>query len=942
MPNKFKPVESLPNFSKLEEEVLEFWKKDDTFRKSVEERPRDKSFSFYDGPPFATGLPHYGHIVPGTIKDIIPRFKTMQGFRVERRFGWDCHGLPIEYEMEKQLKISGKRDIEKMGIDKFNEACRGVVLKYAKEWEVIIGRLGRWIDFKKDYKTMDATYMESVWWVFKTLFDKKLIYEGYKSMHLCPRCATTLSNFEVTLNYKDKTDESVYVKFELVDAPKTYFIAWTTTPWTLPGNMLLAVNPKLKYARVTVGGEKFILLASKVDEVRSMNKEVRVEAIDIKNYIGKKYKQLPFKVKFDASKLHHTIVNADFVTEGEGTGVVHVAPAFGEDDLNLGKKLNAAFVQHINISGEVIPEVLEGYANESVFKLNKDIIIGFKNNILKTKPITHSYPLCWRCDTPLLNYATKSWFVETTKIKKNLLSNNDKIHWVPEHIKIGRFGQWLLQVRDWAISRSRYWGTPLPVWECEKCHEQKIIGSVHELEELTGMKVKDLHKHFVDKLIFKCECGGKFKRIAPVFDCWFESGAMPYGSNHYPFENKEKFDANHPADFISEGIDQTRGWFYTLHVLGVALFDKPAFKNCVVHGIVLAEDGQKMSKRKKNYPDPLLIVKKYGADSLRYFLMNSTVIKGEDLRFSEKGVSDVARQIFLPIWNTYIFFQKNIEIDNFQFQNPNSHTKSNNLLDQWITSRLNSLNKTITESLENYDIYEALKPVRLFVEDLSAWYIRRSRKRVGLQVEEPEDKQGFYETTYQVLTVITKLLAPFTPFFAEMMWQNLGNKTSVHLSEWPKVNRDLINDDLEKQMEFVRKICEMGNAKRKELKIKVRQPLSELRINELTNERINDELLLLVKNELNVKQVKFVSGDAKELQVEYDTKITPLLKAEGEAREIIRALQNLRKLAGCEISEQVDAEAVGIPSGFEQVLKKEVLIRQLTKGTENKIIRISK
>jgi isoleucyl-tRNA synthetase len=948
MSNKFKSVNPLPNFPALEEEILDFWRVNDTFHKSIKERPEEKSFSFYDGPPFATGLPHYGHIVPGTIKDIIPRFKTMQGFRVERRFGWDCHGLPIEYELEKELKLTGKADIEKMGVDVFNEKCRSVVLKYAKEWESIIGRLGRWVDFKNDYKTMDPTFMESVWWVFKTLHDKDLIYQGYKSMHICPRCATPLSNFEVTLNYKDKTDDSVFVAFKLKNRSSTYFVAWTTTPWTLPGNVLLAVNPKFEYVEVVVGKKKYIMLKSKVSEVFSHLQPTHysLQPIKIVDYLGEEYEPI-FLVK-TGDKLKYKIVEGDFVSDQDGSGVVHIAPAFGEDDLKLGTKLNAEFLQHVEMDG-LINDVLPEFQGISVFQLNKKVIELIKNDgsLIKLKPITHSYPLCWRCDTPLLNYATKSWFVKTIEIKKKLSENNEKIHWVPEHIKNGRFGQWLESVRDWAISRNRYWGTPLPVWECNKCQNHIVMGSKKELEDLVKKKVTDLHKHFVDKLTFRCECGGEFKRIPEVFDCWFESGSMPYGSNHYPFENKEKFDDKHPADFISEGIDQTRGWFYTLHVLSTALFDKPAFKNCIVHGIVLAEDGQKMSKRKKNYPDPLEIVKKYGADALRFFLMNSTVIKGEDLRFSEKGVADVVRQILLPIWNTYSFFQKNIETDNANFKFQISNFKLSNSLDQWILSRVNQLTKTVTESLENYDILESLKPVRLFVEDMSTWYIRRSRKRVGPSAEQNSDKTSFYETTYQVLVTLTKLLAPFTPFFAEMMWKNLGNNDSVHLETWPEEIEVEQNDktyvkihvELEDQMTVVRKICELGNGKRKELKIKVRQPLTELRI---TNYElgISDSLLRLIKDELNVKNVVFLKGkkDA-ELIVDYDINLTPELIAEGEARELIRALQDLRKKAGLKIKDRIDVQVVAFPKDFEEMIKKEVLIDKMEIGEETKIIK---
>jgi isoleucyl-tRNA synthetase len=962
---KFKSVNSTPNFPSLEEEVITFWRKDGTFKKSIEERSKDKTFSFYDGPPFATGLPHYGHIVPGTIKDIIPRFKTMQGFRVERRFGWDCHGLPIEYEMEKELKINGKQDIEKMGIDKFNEACRSVVLRFAKEWETIVERLGRWVDFKNDYKTMDPSFMESVWWVFKTLFDKNLVYQGYKSMHICPRCATPLSNFEVTLNYKDKKDDSVYVAFKLKNKKDTYFVAWTTTPWTLPANVLLAINPKLQYAEAGVDGKTYILLKSKAEEVFShlRTTDYVLRTVSIQDYLGENYEPL-FNVK-TSDKLKYQIMEGDFVSGEDGTGVVHIAPAFGEDDLNLGKKVNSDFIQHVEIDGMINDCFPEGQGMH-VFKLNDFVIRKLKENgaLIKLKSTVHSYPYCWRCDTPLLNYATKSWFVKTTEIKQKLVDENAKIHWVPEHIKTGRFGQWLVQVRDWAISRSRYWGTPLPVWECKSCKSQKVMGSVAELEKYCGQKTSDLHKHFVDKIVFKCECGGEYRRIPEVFDCWFESGSMPYGSNHYPFENKEEFEKNHPADFISEGIDQTRGWFYTLHVLSTALFNEPAFKNCVVHGIVLAEDGQKMSKRKKNYPDPLDIVHKYGADALRFFLMNSTVIKGEDLCFSEKGVADVVRQIFLPIWNVYVFFQKNIEVDktkiNADIVTGRCPVTTNNVLDRWILSRLNYLNLIVTASLENYDIYEALKPVRPFVEELSAWYIRRSRKRVGPASNAADasiDKQSFYGTTYIVLSTLAKLLAPFTPFFAETMWKNLlprrqagGNEESIHLTNWPTVDKNAINEDLEKQMVLVRKICEVGNAKRKELMIKNRQPLSLIKMKiKHWHGKISDELISLIKDELNVDKVRIdivpsgtvvvTSLEPSIEDEEYDTKITPELKAKGEERDLIRALQALRKKAGLQINEYVNAEVVSVPQGSEETIKREVLIKELKIGSENKITR---
>lgn len=935
---KLKKVSTNPNFAQLEEEILEFWRKNDTFIASIEKNSPDKTFSFYDGPPFATGLPHYGHIVPGTLKDIFPRYKTMRGWRVERKFGWDCHGLPLEYEMEKELKISGKKEIEKMGVDKFNEACRKTVLRYAAEWERIIGRLGRWVDFKNDYKTMDVNFMESVWWVFKTLYDQKLVFQGYKSMHICPRCATTLSNFEVTLNYKDKEDISLYVLFKVVKLPETYFLAWTTTPWTLPGNVLLAINPSLAYVEAVWQGKKLILSEKSYVELAKEISFQAVKKIEIKEFLGMEYLPL-YNVelpKNETEKKKYQVVVADFVSNDEGTGVVHVAPAFGEDDLSLGQKENSLFIQHVNIEGE-INDCLPYYSGESVFSFNKKAVeyLSGRGSVFLAKKIIHSYPHCWRCDTPLLNYAARSWFVAVSQFKDQLVKNNKTIHWVPHHIGIGRFGNWLEQARDWSISRARYWGTPLPVWICDKCQDKKVFGSKIELEKATRSKLADLHKHFVDQLFFPCSCGGMYRRVPEVFDCWFESGSMPYGSNHFPFENEQKFRTNHPADFISEGIDQTRGWFYTLHVLSTAIFGKPAFKNCIVHGIVLAEDGQKMSKRKKNYPDPLVIVAKYGADALRFFLMNSTVIKGEDICFSEKGVADVVRTIFLPLWNIYAFLQTNLEITSFELQDENLEVKPTgkfHLLDRWILSRLANLTLKMTEKMEEYDVYETLKPVRTFVEDFSTWYIRRSRGRV--------DSFDFFKTTTKVLLTLAKLLAPFVPFFAESLWLNFGFSQSVHLQTWPEVDHNTIDNVLEEKMQQIRKLAEVGNAQRKKLQLKVRQPLASMTVHNFELAAKDQEYLFLLKEELNVKNILFVKDDSEPLSVDFDTNITWELKQEGEARDIIRILQDLRKKENCSLTEEVSAEiSCQVPAGFEEYIKKKVLLKSLTVGKENKIIR---
>ncbi|MBU3956908.1 isoleucine--tRNA ligase [Patescibacteria group bacterium] len=907
----FKPVSAKVSFPKIEEKILRFWKKNKIFEKTIRRRPKTKELVFYDGPPFATGLPHYGHIVPGTVKDIIPRYWTMKGYRVERRFGWDCHGLPVEYELERELKIKDKKEILKMGIAKFNEACRGIVLRYTKEWERVIPRLGRWVDFKNDYRTMDPAYMESIWWVVKSLWDKGLIYEGYKSLHICPRCATPISNFEVAQGYEDKKDKSVVIKFELLDRPGTFLLAWTTTPWTLPGNVLLAVGPKIKYIEVSGEKEKYILAKEKVKEVFGQQKFKVSKKISSKELVGKKYKPL-FNIA-PRGKKSYVVVAADFVSTEEGTGIVHVAPAFGEEDLLTGQKEKAAFVQHIDMDGKVT-KMLPKFKGISVFELNDRVIedLSRRELLFSSFDIVHSYPHCWRCETPLLNYAMKTWFVAVTRIKDKLIANNRKIKWVPSHVKYGRFGKWLEGARDWAISRNRYWGTPLPIWRCDKTEEIEVIGSIKELEKKAGRKVSDLHLHKIKNLTWlNSKTGGTMRLSGEVLDCWFESGSMPYAFSHYPFENKKWFEEHFPADFIAESIDQTRGWFYTLHVLATALFNKPAFKNVVTNGMVLAEDGQKMSKRRKNYPDPEKLVREYGADALRFYLMSSAVIKGEDLCFSEKGVVNVLRRVFLTLWNVYRFFVINANVDQWKTQvEIKSKPKK---LDLWILTRLNETVLNVTESLEHYDISQALGNIPPFIEDLSTWYVRRSRDRVGPTAVDKEDKDLTYTTLRTVLVVLAKILAPFTPFLAEEIHKNLTDDDSVHLTDWPEVRtRKVLDQELLKQMVLVRKICELGHAARKEAKIKVRQPLKSAKC-KVQSAKLDVELLQLIKDELNVKEIIWQKKKIKEPRVELDTEITPQLRVEGEDRELIRQIQQLRKERKCRLDETIDVITPRLP-----------------------------
>jgi isoleucyl-tRNA synthetase len=899
------------NFPQIEEEIQKFWKDNKVFEKSVSQRDEKDSYVFYDGPPFATGLPHYGHIVAGTMKDLVPRYWAMKGKRVERRWGWDCHGLPVENIVEKELKLNSRKDIEDLGVDKFNEICRTKVLTYADEWKKIISRLGRWVDMENDYKTMDVDYMESVWWVFKSLWEKDFLYEGHKSMHICPRCETTLSNIEVTQNYKDLKDLSVISMFELVEEEGTYVLAWTTTPWTLPGNVALAVGEDLDYVKVSFEDKKYILVQDLVAQVFEGKEHEVVERFTGKALEGKKYKPL-FDNFIDQDLVNKenlfVIVTADFVSVEDGTGVVHLAPAFGEDDMLIGKEKDLSFIQHVGFDGRFV-EAMGDLAGKEVkpkedpTATDVDIIkyLAVKGLLFAKKKYEHSYPFCWRCESPLLNYATSSWFVKVSDIKPEALEYAKEVNWVPGHLKEGRYGQWLEGARDWSISRSRYWGTPLPVWKCE-CGEIKVIGSREELEKLSGEKTEDLHKHFVDKMEIPCEkCDGTMKRISEVLDCWFESGSMPYGQMHYPFENKEKFEANFPAEFIAEGVDQCRAWFYVLHVLGSALFNKNSYKNVVVNGIVLAEDGQKMSKSKQNYPDPMILVEKYGADALRYYLANSSVMRAEDLRFAENGVDEVYKKVILITLNILSFYK--MYEDKIE-----KEVKSEYILDRWILAKANETVKEVNEQMEAYELMRAIKPIGEFINELSTWYVRRSRDR--FKNDETANAAG--STLKEVLSKLALVMAPFTPFMAEHIWMNLGNKESVHLQDWPEADEKAIDEKLLADMLRARQIVEMGLAARDEAKVKVRQPLQYLRYEA---KELGEELEQIVAEELNVKEVKWTEQiqhkpdrmlkEDGELRVALNLEMTEELKLEGLLRETTRGINNLRKKQGLTINDKV-------------------------------------
>ena len=975
------------NSNQEEQDILKYWDDHQCFEKSIANRSEKKPYHFYDGPPFATGLPHYGHLVASLMKDVVPRYWTMQGYRVERKWGWDCHGLPVENIIEKELGLATKKDIEAYGVGKFNEACRATVLKYAHEWEKTIKRMGRWVDMKNDYKTMDIGYMESVWWVFKQLWDAGLIYKDYKAMHLCPRCETTLSNFEVTQGYKDIKDISVIVKFEIRN-PKSeinskfqisndkpiYILAWTTTPWTLPGNVLLAVNKDIEYLILDIEGEdgEYLVARDRVEEVLKDKKYKEVDRHKGSELVGLEYEPL-FPYYKDTPNAFR-VVAAEFVSTTDGTGVVHIAPAFGEDDFKVGKAEGLPLVQHVSMDGKFVAEVTD-FAGMDVkpkddnTKTDVEIIKWLARNgkLFSKEKIEHSYPHCWRCDTPLLNYATSSWFVRVTDLKDQMLKNNEAINWVPEHIKDGRFGTWLEGARDWAISRSRYWGAPLPVWICQtgslkskvqslkSCDNIVVIGSIEEFEKLSGEKITDLHKHNIDGIEIKCEkCGGMMKRIPEVLDCWFESGSMPYGQMHYPFENKKKFEDSFPAEFIAEGQDQTRGWFYTLHVLATALTmgkkpaipvkkSEPAFKNIIVNGIVLAEDGKKMSKRLKNYPEPEIILEKYGADAVRYYLVSSPVMQAESLNFSETGVREMYNKLINTVYNVLEFY---LMYASSSQKSKVKSLKSNHVLDKWILAKLQTLVKDVTEGMEAYKLVDASRPIVDFVTELSQWYVRRSRDR--FKGDDEQDKSHALSTLHFILLTLSKVMAPFTPFMAEKIYQATvhssqfaGAKESVHLEDWPKVDKKLMDEKVLEQMNITRIVVELGLAARAEAGIKIRQPLGMIHIGDLV---LAEGFADVIAEELNVKKVERGGGtgvtkQTGDIVVTLNTEITPELKAEGLLREIVRTINQIRKEQKLTISDRVmvkysteDALLKFVFSKYMEEIKKSVLAFSVDEG----------
>uniref|UniRef100_A0AAQ4PTR5 Isoleucine--tRNA ligase, cytoplasmic n=1 Tax=Gasterosteus aculeatus aculeatus TaxID=481459 RepID=A0AAQ4PTR5_GASAC len=864
------PVPESINFPSEEEKILQFWQKKDCFQECLKQSKNRPKYTFYDGPPFATGLPHYGHILAGTIKDIVTRFAHQSGFHVDRRFGWDCHGLPVEYEIDKTLGIKGPDDVAKMGIAEYNQQCRNIVMRYSNEWESSVTRMGRWIDFKNDYKTLYPWFMETVWWVFKQLYDKGLVYRGVKVMPFSTACNTPLSNFESNQNYKDVQDPSVIVNFPLVGNEDVALIAWTTTPWTLPSNLALCVNPEFIYVKVKGEWRRLIRVS-----------------FPGKTLKGKKYKPLFEYFAECGEKGAFQVVMDNYVKEEEGTGVVHQAPYFGTDDYRVCTEYkiiqrDQAPICPVDASGCFTAEVTD-FVGQYVKDADKNIIkwLKEKGRLVNASSFKHSYPFCWRSDTPLIYKAVPSWFVRVEHMVEKLLDNNSKCYWVPEFVRERRFGNWLRDARDWAISRNRYWGTPIPLWVSDDFEEVVCVGSIAELEELTGVKVTDLHRESIDGLTIPSRCGkGTLRRITEVFDCWFESGSMPYAQAHYPFENRKEFEDTFPADFIAEGIDQTRGWFYTLLVLSTALFGKPPFKNVIVNGLVLAGDGQKMSKRKKNYPDPGLVVQQYGADALRLYLINSPVVRAENLRFKEEGVRDVLKDVFLPWYNAYRFLVQNVQRlqkeEGIQFlYNENTAKQSDNIMDKWIQSFTQSLIQFFKAEMDAYHLYTVVPRLVKFVDMLTNWYVRTNRRRLKGE-SGTEDCLWALETLFSVLFSMCRLMAPFTPFITETMYQNLRHlidpasveekdSGSIHYLMLPQVRETVIDKRIESAVCQMQSVIELGRVIRDRKTLPVKYPLKEVVVIHQDPEALKDiqSLQKYILEELNVRQLTLSSDKDK-------------------------------------------------------------------------------
>jgi len=995
----FRPVSSKVNFPQLEEKILKLWQKNNVFGRSVAARHGAPLFMLYEGPPTANGSPGIHHVLSRAFKDVIPRYKVMKGYYAPRIAGWDTHGLPVELEVEKELGFSSKADIEEYGIVEFNARCRESVFRYLKEWKAITERIAFWIDLKHPYITMDNSYIESGWWVIKQLWDKGLVYQGYKVTPHCPRCVTSLSSHEVALGYRDDvSDPSVYVKFKILDRAKEYLarfgvrrdlpmylLAWTTTPWTLPGNTALAVDSDAEYAIVAVKDE-YIIMASPLLEEAGLNDSPVIARVKGNELLMVEYEPLYNPDKFEVKRLEfepivdldrrerkeipihepslhlarYPVIETDFVSMEEGTGIVHIAPAYGEVDYEAGWKNDLDFVHMVDLQGKITGTY--PFSGRFVKDADKDIIadLDARGLLFRSETIRHTYPFCWRCEAPLLYYAKQTWYIRTTALKDRLVALNKEINWYPEHIKYGRFGNWLENNVDWAFSRERYWGTPAPIWQCETCGKYECIGGLQELKRKAGFsglkEPLDLHRPFVDELTYDCQkCKSKMKRVADVIDCWFDSGAMTVAQWHYPFENESKTireDGRFPADYICEAVDQTRGWFYSLHAISTMLFDCTSFKNVICLGHILDAKGDKMSTSKGNVVEPWAVINKYGADAVRWYFFTASP-PGNSRRFSEQLVSEVTRQFLLTLWNVYSFFITYATIDKFIPSLKITRLEPSEL-DRWIISELNKLVSDVDRALDGYNPTEAGRKIESFVSFLSNWYVRRSRRRFW-KSENDADKLSAYTTLYQCLVTLSKLLAPFTAFLADELYQNLVCSVfpeapdSVHLVDFPVADESKINEQLSDDIRVVMKVSSLGRAARSKAGIKVRQPLADVIVSVTTNkeqeslERLKPQIL----EELNVKDLKFIDNVASLENESYvissesgylvavSTELSSELKAEGLARELVHRLQTMRRQAGFDIADHIttyyqsDTYTKQVIETFTSYIKRETLSRAL-------------
>ncbi len=936
------------SFVTMEHEILKLWEETRVFQQSLENTKGKKPYIFYDGPPFATGLPHHGHLVASTIKDIVPRYWTMRGRYVSRRFGWDCHGLPIEHEIDKQLGLSAANAVEQLGVAGYNEACRGIVQRYVSEWRHTITRLGRWVDFDNDYKTMEPWYMESVWWVFKQLWDKGLIYQGVKVMPVSTALGTPLANFEATSNYVDVQDPAITVLMPLLDEDASLAV-WTTTPWTLPSNLAICVGADIDYVLVADAdtGRKFYLAEARLDHYQDAANNLSIlSRLQGSELVGRQYRPLFDYFSEQRNEGAFVVVSDAYVTTDSGTGMVHQAPAFGEDDHRVLKEHGiTAFACPVSVTGEFTEEVPE-FEGQHVKEADKHIIQFLKDagDLYRQEVIQHSYPYCYRSNTPLIYRAIPSWYVNVTSIKDKLIRANEGIRWVPNHIKTGRFGNWLEGAIDWAVSRNRVWGTPLPIWRNEITGNTLCVGSIEELFELSGVRVTDLHREHVDSVTFTLPGEeGEYFRIPEVLDCWFESGAMPYAQLHYPFANEEVFAAGFPAEFIAEGLDQTRGWFYTLTVLAAALYDKPAFRNVIVNGMVMAEDGKKMSKSLRNYTAPDELMESYGADALRLYLINSGLVKAEEQRFADLGVRDMVRRALLPWYNAYSFLKTYAELDQWS---PEKGTHfGDNILDQWLLSRLQTLKLQIMEEMTAYRLYNVVPPLLDYIENLTNWYIRLNRSRFwGEEID--ADKIAAYSTLYAVLSELSQLMAPFTPFLAEHLYQSLAQlaerkplPASVHLCDYPIPDDVQIKPHLEDAVDRMQQVILLGRQKREEVKIGLRTPLAKLTIINRDPAVLNEirGLESYIKDELNVWSVAYADDETAYIELQAKPNFPLLGKRLGKRMKSFQAQINQLDLAQIETLQAGDSITLSADGETETFTGEEIVVQQVARPGTNTV-----